>query len=552
MKLFSFKDITYIAFIDTSNFLNLFHVGKQEQIFKNKIHQEEIVNMKLINGHVYSLDRSGIIKVFEIETKQVINLINLNSKNSNKNSIFSQLDIDSQEKNIIFTKNLKIKSVNLKTLKVETIGMHSSFISNINFSTDGKYVISITNKDYYLYIWSKNSKKNEDSNTIIPYVTLPKTSLTSNAVMIHMENGLYHIFTHNEKLVLGYLLDTNHVDLSNPIVKLNFSEDDLISIKILKDSEKSKGAQTIFYIHGKTFNSTYIKSGKIKYSKNIKELKQLDITIEPITKNNKSTKNNVIVPSTFKILNEIEMADNSLIVDFEKDVTSVTSLKTVELEKIEDGKFSLLNILKNSIINSDFNTFSWALEQKDNKLIDATVKKMESDIIQGFCYNMINVLQSNNLYKKNLLPWFNSLLTNHKAEFLKFPSKYSQILQSINTIINSRTKNFDRIISLKEKLNNLKKVYKRNDHIKQDNLQPQPMLIYNESDSEEEAKNEFNKRIEINGIKKVKVSELIKSDSENEEEEIESDEDLQELADDFLDEEINEEVEEMSLDESEN
>jgi hypothetical protein len=525
------SELIYILVSDSKGNLHVINVNKNEKISKLKLHDEEILNFKVSQSKnlVYTLDRNGVIKVTDFingETKQTLNLKNKDSQNQNK-SKFYHFDVDFNDKNIVFNKNLKIKLYNLENNQIEKLGAHSSDISFLSFSSDGKFVISMTNKDYFINLWYKKNK-NE------PLMTLQKNSLTVLSEMKLMEKGVYHLFSYNKSIIYGYKLILDEIDPTVPVkpnFEIEFPEKNLIKCQISNNEvDNKKFAQNLFVIYGKAFNASSLHTRLIKYSKNARNFKEFEnykITSKD-HENDRTVKKGVNVSNSVTILNEIQMSGNfenqtpTSTTDNENENVKITPAienkktpKKSEEEKnisLTDEKISLLNIIKNSIINNDNNTFQWALDQKDINLIENTVKKMETEILRGFISKLIEVFQSNAFFKRNILPWLQFLFKYHQLEIINLPAKTLVSLRSIQTLIRNRTKNFDRLLEVSSKVENLMNNFKSKAPVKEEKFQNyEPLLVYNESDDEDEKKEKENikNKLQTQGIKKTKICEFI-------------------------------------------
>ena len=215
---------------------------------------------------------------------------------------------------------------------------------------------------------------------------------------------------------------------------------------------------------------------------------------------------------------------------------SINSSSLNELEN--NSKITLIQTLNNSLINRDHDTFLFCIKQKDDTLIDYTVKQMDSTIIQIFLEKVIDLFQSNSLYSKNILPWLKKIFKYHKFHILSMDNKTIENLNLIKNYIINYTKYYDKFSILKEKLSLIHKekgdkinINNSNNNI-ENNING-PLLTYYESDDEQEIKEEEEK------MKKMKNAGFEEFD--NEEEEI--DEEMENN-----DNEINEEDDENFLD----
>ena len=221
---------------------------------------------------------------------------------------------------------------------------------------------------------------------------------------------------------------------------------------------------------------------------------------------------------------------------YNKTKSKINSSSLNELEN--NSKITLVQTLNNSLINRDHDTFLFCIKQKDDTLIDYTVKQMDSTIIQLFLEKVIDLFQSNSLYSKNILPWLKKIFKYHKFHILSMDNKTIENLNLIKNYIINYTKYYDKFSILKEKLSLIHKekgdkinINNSNNNI-ENNING-PLLIYYESDDEEEIKKEEEKN------KKMKNAGFKEIDSEEEEinEEMESNDNemIEEDDENFLD-----------------
>ncbi len=221
---------------------------------------------------------------------------------------------------------------------------------------------------------------------------------------------------------------------------------------------------------------------------------------------------------------------------YNKTKSKINSSSLNELEN--NSKITLVQTLNNSLINRDHDTFLFCIKQKDDTLIDYTVKQMDSTIIQLFLEKVIDLFQSNSLYSKNILPWLKKIFKYHKFHILSMDNKTIENLNLIKNYIINYTKYYDKFSILKEKLSLIHKekgdkinINNSNNNI--DNNIKGPLLTYYESDDEEEIKKEEEKN------KKMKNAGFKEIDSEEEEinEEMESNDNemIEEDDENFLD-----------------
>lgn len=554
------SELIYILVSDSKGNLHIINVNKNEKISKLKLHDDEILNFRVSQSKnlVYTLDRNGNIKVTDFikgETKQTLSLKNKNSQNQN-HSKFYHFDVDFNEKFIVFNKNMKIKLLNLENSQIEKLGAHSSDISFLTFSSDGKFVISMTDKDYFINLWYKKNK-NE------PLITLQKNSLTVLSEMKLMEKGVYHLFSYHKTNLYGYKIVLDEIDPSVPVkpsFEIEFPEKNLVKCQIANSEvDNKKFGQNLFVIYGKAFNASNLHTRLIKYSKNarnFKEFANFRITSKD-QETQKNTKKGVNVSKSVTILNEIQMSGNcenetptsttdneneniKIISPIEKKSTPKKSEEEKSIS-LTDEKISLLNIIKNSIINNDNSTFQWALDQKDLNLIENTIKKMETEVLRGFISKLIEVFQSNAFFKRNILPWLQFLFKYHQLEIINLPTKTLVSLRSVQTLIRNRTKNFDRFLEVSNKVETLMNSFKSKVPVKDEKFQIyEPLLVYNESDDEEEKKEKesIKNKLQSQGINKTKFSEFVNKKKTNFEKDTNMFEDEDVGMDEILDEDM--------------
>ena len=189
-------------------------------------------------------------------------------------------------------------------------------------------------------------------------------------------------------------------------------------------------------------------------------------------------------------------------------------------DKNNNANLSLIHSIENSLINKDYDTFLWCLQQENKEIIIESVKKMNRDTIEMFFEKVIDLFQSNNFYKKNVVIWIIEIFKYHKFEILSMENKIIKNLNIIKNYITNYTKNYNNLLRIQEKLNIINKYKKNNNNIQENNNindgnnliknNNNPLLTYMESDDEEEIEKNKNK------IKKLKENGFEEVDSDNE------------------------------------
>ena len=214
-----------------------------------------------------------------------------------------------------------------------------------------------------------------------------------------------------------------------------------------------------------------------------------------------------------------------------------------------DDNITLFNALYNSLINKDNKSFLFCIQQKNETLIEETVKQMNNDCIEKFIEKSLDIFQSNSysIYAKSILSWIKNVI-KFKKIYLLSKNNIENLLK-IQIYIKDKIKCFNNLSLLKQKMEKMNTIlypakgnkdnfFKKNDNINnnmENSNKPiifEPLLTYYESEDEED-KNEKNK---------MKKEGFLKMDEEvNEEyEDVEMEEinEKEESEEDYFDEEI--------------
>lgn len=147
-----------------------------------------------------------------------------------------------------------------------------------------------------------------------------------------------------------------------------------------------------------------------------------------------------------------------------------------------------------------------ALDQKDFKTIENTVKIMDREIIELFMDKLIEKFHSSSIMKRNFIIWIDCLLKVHFFMILSLPKTTLEKLNSMQVLVCSRTNNIVKLIEVKSKLDSFVTLF--SDKIEEkiingngDNVKDTPMLLNNESDSDEDKNKKFNVKLKKNKIK---------------------------------------------------
>ena len=198
--------------------------------------------------------------------------------------------------------------------------------------------------------------------------------------------------------------------------------------------------------------------------------------------------------------------------------------------------------MRTALINNDSSSLDWALDQKDIKTIDNTVKSMDKEILSIFITKIIEKFQSVNIMKKNFILWIDYLFKYHFFTILSLPKETQSQLHSMQVLINSRTKNLVKLIEVKSKLESVLTLFSNN--ITQNSLNgvnnnqgEVPLLLYNESDSDDDNNKKYELKLKKNKIKVASVENVKKIKKRG-----------RELIEDKVEKEIDNEIENIDED----
>jgi len=398
---------------DIKGYFYIYNINKNILINQFKIHESPIIDFKISsknksykNSIIYGDNQTPKILVFSLEKNSTLKIFDLNNGELNKSvKIFKEpkdkviFDIDSEEKYIVYSKNTKIKLLSLENLyknnnvksSTTKIGMHSQEISNLKFSSDGKFILSSTLRDFIIYVWHL---KNKDT----PLFSFQNDFFPIDNYLLKIDKGIYHGVSISRENISIFKVDLKDIDPNEPLKSLfnaKFPQTNLIGVyvdDIIKKEKKDfidfneleyKNSEKII----SAFYGNYIKIERKNFNycekANKDNIKKEDIEIildekqnnKNSTSKNSNVKSVVVNSNKFKILNEIEMSKNEIINKYENEEskefkqTNNQSLILVNPDEtneltISDTKISLLNIIRNSLINNDINQFEWALDQK--------------------------------------------------------------------------------------------------------------------------------------------------------------------------------------------
>ena len=127
---------------------------------------------------------------------------------------------------------------------------------------------------------------------------------------------------------------------------------------------------------------------------------------------------------------------------------------------------------------------------------------MDEEIIGKFFSKVIDILQSNLYYKKNLIPWIKMIFEKHFKIIINLPPFTLERFNILKELINSRVQYEDRLKSIGSKLNFVFNYYDKKEqkalNEKDQNKEYQPLLEYYESDDEDTQRKSKGKKIILN------------------------------------------------------
>lgn len=206
------------------------------------------------------------------------------------------------------------------------------------------------------------------------------------------------------------------------------------------------------------------------------------------------------------------------------------------------------------MINNDSNSLDWALDQKDVKTVENTINLMDKEVLILFISKLIEKFQSVNIIKRNFILWIDCLLKYKFLTILSLPKETQEKLRSMQVLIDSRTKNLEKLIQVKSKLETVLSLFADKGGkktIKASDSNEVPMLLYNESDSDEEKNKKFNIKLKNNKIKVCEVEKAILNKKKkevniiNDKIEKEIDDEIQNIEEEDVNIEMKEETEDV-------
>lgn len=153
-----------------------------------------------------------------------------------------------------------------------------------------------------------------------------------------------------------------------------------------------------------------------------------------------------------------------------------------------ESKLTLIAALRNALINKDTDSFLFCLEQTDKVLIENTVKGLDENTIKMFIEKLIDLFQRSMIYKLNINPWMSQIIKDHYFIILSMSTDVIQNLNTIKALIDNYTKNYSKLIQLKNKLDciNSQRIQIEGSLNVNSKGKTEPLLIYEESEDEEE------------------------------------------------------------------
>lgn len=191
---------------------------------------------------------------------------------------------------------------------------------------------------------------------------------------------------------------------------------------------------------------------------------------------------------------------------------------------------TLLSPLTNALINKDNDSFIWCVSQNDSMLVQRTVMKMDGAVIKMFIEKVIELFQSSNVQNRNVLMWIKNIFAYHKYQIMSMDNNTIMNLVRVKNLIVNQTKHLMKLKRIKTTLDRIYADIKDDEHKVNEDETNEAMLVYVESDDEEEKEMVDKKKriMEEKGFVALEGSDLEMEDDNGEDE----DEDVDEEDDD--------------------
>lgn len=466
-----------LIYVLNSGILNIFNVDDLQSLFAKKV-CDDVKKVSANSETVALLNGAGTVKLFDILTFEIKKEVKVGSSSAK-----SCLLIDTKSKNLIYNSNNSVYVHNIKSDEAKEIYTVSEKINYVKLSND-RHSIIVSSNIYFVNIIDFNGS---------PQATLQLSQSASNIKLFKIASGkkdkvVKHLaLCYNNTHIVCYYYIGEPTTYITSQTGFEIQAGNLIAVNF--DEER----KTISAYYG---DLSRVNSKTLSLFDKSNELKTGIVLIKSTEGNKESQEKESQINSNYKVLNDSDIYNNNCLSSldlennefFETNKNSKLASNSKGKTKLEDKGVTILDSFNSALANNDNDRFDWVVSQNVN--VDSTVKLLSIEQIESFLSKACE--RFNSKVQKGIVIWLESIFRHH---FSILPVNQ---LKKLEALIIAKTMNYSVLLETQAKielLSDLKSTLVSNDQNKitkskkqAENKEIKPLLVYYESDDENEKK----------------------------------------------------------------
>ncbi|KAL4464741.1 hypothetical protein ABPG74_011302 [Tetrahymena malaccensis] len=533
------KGLEIVVFANNQGKVLLYNVKNQEQSVLAKSHTGSVFDIKFNEDstHFYTISSDKKLFKYDLQLKDVTYVKEIKRKNLLESGVLAPV-----KDNVLFAYENKLTLLDtVSDSEVLKYKGHSKNIKMIRVAKNNTHFATFSDEGF-INVYNIKEEKPVHSVNILSKSNLVNFVFENTSKNAFTIVALHHDFVETWEFTISKQQDeTKVIQNSNKSIKLTQTNILYIAHSPVKTSTISVAYGnnvSVQFQNVKAFTDNKFDFEEFKKSiltinakKEVKVSKQAEIEnkekeVYVLNEKDQTETKNLNSMET----EEDKQANNETILEYVKKVDTNNESKIPEINSVQ----SLAVVLLQALQNNDTQLIDFCLEKDNEDLIDQTVRGMISTkviILLEKLYERLNTLP----YKgRNLGRWLKAILKYHSTILITSPSIHVK-LQPLMVLIENRTKNIDKLIGLRGKID-MVLALRRQTKVEQeasnaastDEIKRKPLVVYEEGDNtieEEDKRKILQKPKSKKNSKKAKDEEFSDSVSESDSEEEDQDDD---------------------------